>query len=124
MAFTPTTVDQFKAIWPYLSQEQLAGYLADGTLRSVVHATNVQQVLGSSYSGQAAVRRVYVFGPDDIEANIVGEHYGWAHIENIAPVHVYRTIGLGVQIDSRIQAALVATNDGVFPPILPPTAGA
>ncbi|ARK13053.1 hypothetical protein A6C57_23440 [Fibrella sp. ES10-3-2-2] len=122
--FTPTTVDQFKAIWPYLSDDEKAAYLADGTLRSVVHATNVQEVLGSNYSGKAAVRRVYVFGPDDVEANIVGEHYDWDRIENIDPLHVYQTIGLGVQIDSRIQAALVRTNDGAFPPILAPTVNA
>lgn len=118
--FTIDTLEKFKAVWPYLSQDEKDEFVTAGPLRSVVHATNNQDVLGETYSGRAAVRRVYIFGPDDLHQNIVGEEFTWAIIDDIDPDHVYETIQLGVQIESRIQVALTVTNHGVFPEIKRP----
>ncbi len=114
------TKDSIKRNWEFLTPEQIADLEARGVIRSIVHATNVQEVFGDVYEGGAAVRRVYVFGTSRKKEDIVGVHTDWVRIDNINPNNVAQTIGLGVSLEPRIIAALIETNGGNMPAILPP----
>lgn len=91
----------------------------DGTLRLLTQATNNQDVLNRNHNGRVNIRSVFVFGPDDDEANIVGVHHPWIPLE-IAPKTVYATVQVGIKLDPRILEAILTVNDGVMPDILPP----
>ncbi|GAB3803000.1 hypothetical protein GCM10028819_32230 [Spirosoma humi] len=124
--FTPTTFEDFRAIWPRLSKDQKEAYTVDGPVRRIINATNNQEVLGSNYSlptNQTNVRSVYIFGPHDLPEFILGSanEAEWQRVENIDPTHTAQVLGYGMQVEPRIVVALMAVNEGVMPQILPPS---
>ncbi|MBN8824435.1 MULTISPECIES: hypothetical protein [unclassified Spirosoma] len=123
--FKPTTFAHFAAIWPFLSFEQKEAYVAEGPVRRIIDATNNQRVLGSNYSlpdNRAAVRSVYIFGPDDEPEMILGtaHEYDYERIEGIDPGVTKQVLGAGIMLEPRIIPALVKVNGGTMPVILDP----
>lgn len=123
--FTPTTFEQYKAIWGFLSSEQKEAYVTSGDVRRIIHATNNQEVLGSNYSlesNKACVQSVYIWGPHDLPQFILGtaHEYDYERIENISAYVTKTVLGAGIQLEPRIIQALIKVNGGTMPAILDP----
>lgn len=113
--FTPTTADQFRAIYPFLSQEQKDAYVASGDLRLEPEATTNQKTTGNDYSGEASLRMVYMFGTDwGPENTITPPGEGWINAP-LSPGTVKAVAELVASLEPLIQEGLKALNGGVIP---------
>lgn len=114
------TVEKLRQVWSILTPTDIASLEAEGTITSVVDATFNSRVRGNNYTGDAHVRRVYMFGAVHTEENEIATTVEWVKIDNLDPATLKQVALLLLGTEARILSKVVEQNGGVMPNVLDP----
>jgi hypothetical protein len=107
--------DKWRAVWPFLTDAEIANYVADGTLIPELQAEAHPRTTGQQYSGNAAVRAVFLFQGEQVSP--IGAP--WFQVV-MKPATIWKVAMLVAQEETEIAAKLIELNGGTMPNIRPP----